>query len=64
MLTQSKEGHMHNGADQIELYVDDKDICVSKARYNTDGIIMGMSFCDTVIPVKRGDYITMPSVYD
>jgi hypothetical protein len=62
-LTGFEEGHMHNGGDRMELAVNGKDVCISKARYNM-GIISGMSFCDTAIPVKRGDYVTMRSVYD
>jgi hypothetical protein len=55
---------MHNGGDRMELAVNGKDVCISKARYNSNGVISGMSFCDTAIPVKKGDYVTMRSVYD
>jgi hypothetical protein len=48
----------------MELYLNDKELCVSKPRYGEDGVIAGMSFCDKVIPVKKGDWITMSSVYD
>ena len=58
------EGHMHNGGDRMELYLNDKELCVSKPRYGEDGVIAGMSFCDKVVPVKKGDWITMSSVYD
>jgi hypothetical protein len=55
---------MHNGGDRMELFVNDKEVCVSRARYTADGVISGMSFCDTEIPVKKGDYLSMKSVYD
>ncbi|KAF2430764.1 hypothetical protein EJ08DRAFT_696976 [Tothia fuscella] len=57
------KGHMHNGGDRMELSVNGKEACISKARYK-DGVIAGMSFCDTAIPVKKGDYVTIRSVYD
>ena len=41
-----------------------KEICTSNAEYNKENGISGMSPCDQPIKVKKGDLISMKSVYD
>ena len=55
---------MHNGGDRMELFLNDKEICVSRPRYTADGVISGMSVCDTAIPVKKGDKIVLETKFD
>ena len=58
----------------INLYLNGKEICASKATYaplpvmkegerSREGI-KAMSACDIPIPVKKGDVVTMESIYD
>jgi hypothetical protein len=54
---------MHNGGDRMILYINGKEVCTSKSRYGPRGI-SGMSTCDKTIPVKKGDWLEMLSVYD
>jgi len=70
-------GHLHDGGKEISLLLNDKKVCTSKATYGgastammatNDGkkweTISSMSACSDPIPVKRGDYLKMESVYD
>ena len=45
------------------MYLNDKEICVSKPTYEGE-TIAGMNDCTRPIKVKKGDAITMKSVYD
>jgi hypothetical protein len=56
-------GHLHNGGDRMVMYLNDKEICVSKPTYEGE-TIAGMNDCTKPIKVKKGDAITMKSVYD
>ena len=47
----------------MTLGVNGKEVCVSRPKYDSDNIV-GMSGCNLAVPVKRGDYVTMSSVYD
>ena len=74
MLMHGVGGHLHDGGDSIVLYLNNKPICTSKATYGgvATAVATGskwetiskMSDCTTPIPVKRGDYVKMMSVYD
>jgi len=59
-------GHLHQGGEKMVLTVNGKTACVSSAKYITVGgkQDMIMSICPAVIPVKKGDYITVSSTYD
>ena len=46
------------------LYLNGKEICTSKAVYDEKDVIQAMTSCDETLPVKKGDIITMKSIYD
>jgi hypothetical protein len=51
------------------MYINDKEVCASQAVYakggdNNEETIHHMSKCENNIPVKKGDILTMSSVYD
>jgi hypothetical protein len=65
--------HLHDGAVSVKLFVNDKEVCESKAVYGKatnapDGqqwqTINGYTPCDTAIPIKKGDKAYITSVYD
>ncbi|QDS74106.1 hypothetical protein FKW77_009732 [Venturia effusa] len=63
-------GHLHDGGDEMNLYINGKQACTSKATYG-DGIggsetkmITSMSMCTDPIPIKKGDTLSMGVVYD
>jgi len=63
------KGHMHDGGDRMILYINGKEVCTSMPIYQSNGVgnetvLTGMSICDDAIKVKRGDFLTMKSVYD
>jgi len=60
----SAKGHLHIGGTKMELSINDKPVCTSDASYNKAGIITSMSSCAPMLPVKRGDWLSMRSVYD
>jgi len=62
-------GHMHDGGTAMILKINDKAICTSKAVYGQGGDIAGekilyMSLCGQNYPIKKGDVVTLTSVYD
>jgi len=62
-------GHMHDGGTAMILKINGKVMCESKAVYGKGGDIAGekilyMSFCGQNFPLKKGDVVTMTSVYD
>jgi len=57
------KGHLHNGGDSMMLYVNDKLVCTSVPEYKDD-VIVSMTTCEKPIPLKKGDYVSMASVYD
>jgi hypothetical protein len=69
-------GHLHDGGVKITLSVNGELICDSAATYggkqgtlyNADGskweTIASMTACDEGVPLKKGDVLTMVSVYD
>jgi len=47
------------------LSLNNQTICTSDATYDDKtGVISSMGTCAPMLPVKRGDYISMASVYD
>lgn len=59
-------GHLHQGGDSMELKINNKTMCVSKAQYGTEvaGDIKSMSLCPTPIKLVNGDVMQIVSVYD
>jgi hypothetical protein len=57
------EGHLHTGGVKMVLNLNGEEICTSNATYDK-AIISGMSICDRRVKVKRGDFLSMKSVYD
>jgi hypothetical protein len=47
----------------MTLEVNGKEVCVSRPTYENEQIV-GMSGCNLAVPIKRGDFVTMSSVYD
>lgn len=66
----SAKGHMHDGGEAMVLYINDKEICTSKADYGSgaagedSSTIRSMSWCPEIINVKKGDVMRMSSLYD
>lgn len=71
----SARGHLHDGGSQMQLRLNGNDICNSTAIYGGAGskmkmdgkewdTISEMTVCRDMIPVKRGDYLTMSAIYD
>lgn len=70
--------HAHDGADRIEMKINNEIYCKSEASYATDEktapnpktgkryvFIKNMSGCeDKVLKVKKGDLITLEAFYD
>jgi len=62
-------GHMHDGGTAMILKINGKTMCTSNAVYGKGGDIAGekilyMSFCGQNYPIKKGDVVTLTSVYD
>lgn len=57
-------GHLHMGGEKVELAVNGKVQCVSEATYDANGVISTMSLCPQPIQLKKGDYMTVTSVYN
>jgi hypothetical protein len=60
----SMKGHMHNGGDRMILLINGKEVCTSSAAYDQKEILSGMSSCDDTFKVKKGDLVTLKSIYD
>jgi hypothetical protein len=54
---------MHDGGDKMLLAVNDKVVCESLPEYKGKEL-WSMTACSGPIDVKKGDYITLTSVYD
>jgi hypothetical protein len=69
-------GHLHDGGTSINLYINDKLACESKAAYGGPGsvrvgkdgrrweTISDMTDCLTPVSVKRGDKLEIEANYD
>jgi hypothetical protein len=69
-------GHLHDGGNDIQLTINGKEICDSKAIYGGKGFegksadgkawntINHMDLCPTTIPLKRGDELVIQANYD
>jgi Stress up-regulated Nod 19 len=62
---------MHDGGDDVKLFINGKIICDSVAKYGgaskTSGdweTIGSMSTCPRAIKVKKGDILTLKAFYD
>jgi hypothetical protein len=68
-LTYPTAAHMHDGGSKMVLFINEKEMCVSRATYgqggdNNNQTIVGLSICPAVISFKKGDVMTMDAVYD
>ena len=68
-------GHMHDGGTGMNMYINDKLYCASKAIYGGPGgtvtingkawsTIATMTECNDPVPVKKGDIIKLEATYD
>jgi len=68
-------GHLHDGGELMELYLNGKKVCTSNAVYGGKGgtmvidgkkweTISEMTDCNGTIPVKKGDTLKMKAAYD
>jgi len=68
-------GHLHDGGHQMDMFINNKYVCSSKATYGGDAAtaevggkewktISAMSYCDGPIHVKKGDTFSMVVEYD
>jgi hypothetical protein len=57
-------GHLHAGGDSMTLKVNGAVKCVSKPSYDSKGVITTMSLCPEAIHLKKGDSVSIESVYD
>jgi hypothetical protein len=67
---------MHDGGIDIKFTVNDKEVCDSKAIYGGAGHVAKLadgkvwetiresSYCNSTIPIKKGDKIYMQANYD
>jgi hypothetical protein len=46
------------------LSLNGQEICTSNATYSNNGFISGTTPCGGEIKVKKGDFVSMKSVYD
>lgn len=68
--------HIHDGGVNIKVFVNDKEVCESKAVYGTDGgstnaldgkkweTITRYTPCEKAIPIKKNDSVYITSEYD
>jgi len=57
-------GHLHAGGVNALLMVNGKTACTSLPTYDNKGVITHMTLCPKPISVKKGDVITISSLYD
>jgi hypothetical protein len=69
-------GHLHDGGEAMELFVNGKMVCRSGSVYGGKGGIMtlddgtkwetisAMTDCNNAVPLKKGDILTMKAIYD
>jgi hypothetical protein len=57
-------GHLHQGGISMNLKVNGISKCISRATYNAAGIITDMEICPQPIAIKKGDSLTIESLYD
>ncbi|TLD25685.1 hypothetical protein E2P81_ATG09342 [Venturia nashicola] len=68
--------HVHDGAVNIKVFLNGKEICEAKALYGAEGgsatgldgqkweTITAYTPCDTAVPIKKGDKVYITSEYD
>jgi hypothetical protein len=59
----SMRGHMHDGGDRMILSVNNRTVCESLPEYK-ERELWSMTACADPVDVKKGDYITLTSIYD
>jgi len=57
-------GHLHSGGVKMTMKINGKLVCTSLPKYDSKGVITQMSLCPTPIQVKKGDKVTIASMYD
>jgi len=57
-------GHLHSGGVKMTMKINNKLVCTSVPTYDAKGVITQMSLCPTPIQVKKGDKVTIASMYD
>jgi hypothetical protein len=57
-------GHLHAGGEKMILLINDKEVCTSVPKYNEANVITSMSLCPEVIPLKKGDTMSIRAVYN
>jgi len=57
-------GHLHAGGVNAQLMVNGKSACTSLPTYNSKNVITHMSLCPKPIQLKKGDVVTISSLYD
>ena len=72
----SMRGHMHDGGDALKLFINDKEVCESKATYGgsestlsgPDGkkweTISAMTECNNPIKIRAGDNLRIVADFD
>jgi len=64
-------GHLHDGGTALVVRVNNQTVCKSEAQYKEGGkeagtwdALSGMSSCNDLIPVKKGDELSLVAQYD
>jgi hypothetical protein len=57
-------GHLHSGGVKMTMKINNKLVCTSVPTYDAKGVITQMSLCPTPIQVKKGDKVTIASMYN
>lgn len=63
------DAHMHDGGTAMVMLINDKEVCESKAVYgkggsNNEETIVRMIECAPGLKVKKGDTLTLKTIYD
>jgi hypothetical protein len=70
-----RRGHMHDGGERVEILINGKQVCDSKATYGGDGTttkidgkewttISNMAFCTDPVKVETGDSLQIIAHFD
>jgi hypothetical protein len=67
----SIDGHLHDGGTNVIVKVNNKTVCQSQAKYAKGGkeagtwdALSSMGVCNDMVPVKKGDQLTITAQYD
>jgi hypothetical protein len=72
MITNESGGHLHDGGEKIELWLNDTMVCRSDPTYalpknaapNIPLTILEMSWCHDAVRIEIGDRLRVISFYD